>query len=446
VIDVAIDSCMFAGASWSIRFWVRSDSANSAPSTLISLAPVIRTFDNSVKKHLPVMARKGPDSMKRIGAMTVLLGLLGWTTQLSAGGPVVYGTPGGIGISFGGPRFSGGIYYGGYGSSYYAPYPAYGYGSFGLGSYGYSSRISSVTILGPGPQPRPIYVMPPPQPVNIPNPGPAADELRDEDFPGKIIIRPGGKRNNGQAERPPEPAEPIPPLQLPGVDAGKFRPLRPEEREQVQPAKPPAGKEKPPAAQEKPPVPQDLPPADGPSAPMGPLPPWAPDLPVPRPGNPAAPAAEKLVALGKIAFGNREYARAERRFQQAVDESLKEALPYFYLGQAQFAVGKYREATASIHAGLRLRPTWPTSKFRSRELYGLNGEDFVAHLQTLQATLDLNPNEATLMFLAGYQLWFDGREDEARPHFRKAEMLVAEPRFIRLFLHFDPAAPVAANR
>ncbi|MBL8793774.1 MAG: tetratricopeptide repeat protein [Planctomycetia bacterium] len=378
--------------------------------------------------------------MKRLGALTVLLALLTGTARLSAGGPVVYGAPGGIGISFGGPRFSGGVYYGGFGPSY----PSYGYSSFGFGPWGYSSRISSVTILGPAPQPRPLVVVP--FPVNVQPAVPPIEELRDEDFPGKIIIRPGGKRNNGQAERPPEPAE-LPPAPLPGVEAGKFRPLRPEEREQVRPADPaPPPPAKPPAgAKDAPPVPQDLPPADAP-VPMGPLPPWAPDLPVPRPNNPGAPAAEKLLALGKIAFGNQEYARAERRFRQAVDENPKEALPYFYLGQALFALGKYREATAALHAGLRLRPTWPTSKFRSRELYGLNGEDFVAHLQTLQEALHLHPDEATLMFLAGYQLWFDNRADEARPLFRQAEALVAEPRFIRLFLHLDPAAPVAANR
>src|SRR5262249_40252791 len=95
----------------------------------------------------------------------------------------------------------------------------------------------------------------------------------------------------------------------------------------------------------------------------------------------------------------------------------------------------------SIHAGLRLRPIWPTSRFRVREVYGPNAEDFTAHFQQLQEALAKRRNDPVLLFLTAYQLWFDGREDEARPLFQRALPLVAEPRFIQMFLQAQ-AAPI----
>src|SRR5262249_48776169 len=144
-----------------------------------------------------------------------------------------------------------------------------------------------------------------------------------------------------------------------------------------------------------------------PAAPWWPQLPAVPDRPAPRPPDPAAPQAQQQTELGKQAFADpmREYARAEQRFQRAIAADPKLALPYFYLAQAQCALGKYREAVASIHAGLRLDPTWPMSRFKARELYGPNGEDFIEHMQQLQAALGRQPNDPVLLFLLAHQLW-----------------------------------------
>ena len=126
------------------------------------------------------------------------------------------------------------------------------------------------------------------------------------------------------------------------------------------------------------------------------------------------PAEEKInfLVLGKQAFADREHARAVRFFKQATEANPKDGLAFFLLAQAQFAVGKYREAVVSIHEGLRLEKDWPRSKFRPLELYGPNPGDFTDHMDQLQAALKAHPGDAVLLFLYGYELWFDGREDE----------------------------------
>src|SRR5262249_25061977 len=112
----------------------------------------------------------------------------------------------------------------------------------------------------------------------------------------------------------------------------------------------------------------------------------------------------------------------------------EEPQAHFLLAQANFAVGKYREAVAAIQSGLRLQPDWPTSKFRPRELYGENVAEFTEHFQALEDALKHYPNDPVLLFLSGYQLWFDGRQDEARPRFERAARVAADPSFIKRFL------------
>jgi hypothetical protein len=359
--------------------------------------------------------------MKHIRAMAVLLTLI---VLGEVGAQVIVRPYGGLGLSFSSRRIYGGFYMGGYGPGYYSPgfyspVPYYAYPP----DYFYGSRFSSVTIYSsPPPPPQPIVVVPQIT-VNVNNGGGVSD-LRDEDFPDKIIIRPGQNALRVAREKPHEPPAEPPPKPLPGDPAGQFRPLRPEDRDRAK---------QPMLAEEQP----------APAAPMVP-PGW--DRPEPRPPDPRAPQALQQIELGKLAFSDirREYARAERRFALAVEADPKVALSHFYLAQAQFAQGKYREAVASIHAGLRLRPDWPTGRFRARELYGPNVEDFTDQLQLLQEMAVRHPKDPVLLFLYAYQLWFDGRQDDAKALFQRALPLVAEPRFIQMFLQAH-AGPVVAR-
>jgi tetratricopeptide (TPR) repeat protein len=146
--------------------------------------------------------------------------------------------------------------------------------------------------------------------------------------------------------------------------------------------------------------------------------------------------------LGREAFALQEYARAQRRFQQAVDAAPQDALPYFLLAHAQFALGKYQEAVVSIGAGIRLRPDWPTAGFRPIELYGMNQADYADHLKRLKEALASYPNDPFLVFLNAYQLWFDNRQWEARSLFERARTLAPDPGPSERFLQAMPPLPI----
>jgi len=327
----------------------------------------------------------------------------------------------GIGVSFQGRYLAGGVFIGGYGPSIYRPGFSYGPVPIYGGGY-YAPRATSITIYSPpAPQPRPVLLMPPPV-VDAPVNGGA--DLRDEDFPDKIIIRPGQRAVRGGVREPPPPAPQEPePVLPPGEPAGNFRPIRPEDRDRVKPA------------------PDDRPfPADAVPG-FGPLPAMPGDRPVLA--DPKQPAHEQFMSLGKQAFAEKECGRAADRFRQALNVAPDHSPALFYLAQAQFGLGKYREAVATIHAGLRLNPIWPTSRFRVRELYGAAPEAFTEQLALLEETLTRHPNDPALLFLYAYQLWFSGRQDDARPYFQRALPLVAEPRFIQMFLQAHNGPVVA---
>ncbi len=282
-----------------------------------------------------------------------------------------------------------GVAVGGYGSfSVVGPGPALGFGP--PRPFGFGPTFSSINIITPPPNYQPPIIINN-NFNNFANP-PAADAMpaRGEplDFRDPIVIRP----RNGMRDDPP--------LDLPGDPAGGFRPLRPEDRARAQP----------------------MPPAEG-------------RPPVPEPDNP--------VAQGRQAFANQEYGRAARLFRLAVDLDATDPMAWFLLAEAQFAVGKYREAVASIHAGLKLDRDWPRGKFRPRELYGANVKDYAGHRDELRDALKRQPADAVLLFLSAYQLWFDGQQDEARVLFARARRLVADPQPLDLFLRGPAGDPVA---
>ena len=163
---------------------------------------------------------------------------------------------------------------------------------------------------------------------------------------------------------------------------------------------------------------------------------------LPRP--PALPddprdAHAQLVERGLEAFAELQYGRAVQRFRQATRLLPAEPLPQFLLAQALLAQRKYHAAHDAVLAGLRLRPDWPTSKFRPLELYGTAVGEYPEHMTALQETLRRHPDDPVLLFLLAYQLWFDGRRDEATPLFRRALPRSGDREAIDRFLRELPA-------
>ncbi len=173
--------------------------------------------------------------------------------------------------------------------------------------------------------------------------------------------------------------------------------------------------------------------------------------PAPPPRNVLPPPAEnpdpkddlaRLLRLGRDAYAQEGYGRAVQRFLQAADADPKNAEAQFLAGEAMFAIGKYREAVAAIQRGLLLNPRWPTQAFRPLELYGPNVADYAEHMFNLESALATQPNDPDLLFLTAYQLWFDGRKDEARHYFRDALRQGANAAAVQLFLQIPAGLPV----
>ncbi len=145
--------------------------------------------------------------------------------------------------------------------------------------------------------------------------------------------------------------------------------------------------------------------------------------PPPEPPPQADPREEntRLVKLGLAAFSDQEYVLAAHRFRQATLVDPKSAPAYFFLAQAQFALGKYRPAVESIHAGMNLTKNWPKAPFQPRiDLYKGAEAEFDVQLKRLRDTLAKNAKDPAYLFLTAYQLWFDGRQNEAVALFQQA--------------------------
>ncbi len=205
---------------------------------------------------------------------------------------------------------------------------------------------------------------------------------------------------------------------------------RDEEREPVEVARGfrPVRPEEPAPARVPPPVPKPRP--DDPRPPELPRP--------PRPEATPNAEAKRLLELGKGAFAAGEYGRAAERFRQAAAADPAEPLARFLLAEADFALGRYDDAADALHVGLRLRPEWPAVAFRPAELYGANVADRLEHLRRLDEARVRHPGDPVLLFLSAYQMWFDGRREEARPLFRKAAAVAPDPSFAERFLRSRP--------
>jgi hypothetical protein len=286
---------------------------------------------------------------------------------------------------------------GGYGGGYYDPFlpnPYY--------------RSTSITIITVAPPPPPLVILTPPPFPDFGDLPPPRAEVR-----GRV------------APEAPPPDNPAPAVPNP------FRqPMPPD-----QPRNPPPDRPRAPAPQ------LAAPPAPKPEAPKPERrPAELPPPPQPEP-NPRA-EHDKQIALGKAAFANGEYGRAAHRFRLAIAAVPDEPMGQLLLAQALVALAKYQEAFDAIGVGVRQQPNWPTSRFRPLELYGDNVADYSDHLARLEQVLQQQPDDPVLLFLYAYQLWFDGRQDEAIPLFQRAAPMLADKNAVERFLQAGPKGQV----
>lgn len=279
----------------------------------------------------------------------------------------------------------------------------YGYGFYpGFAPFGYSSVVNIVN-----------YSPPPPMLFPAPN-------MLLQGVPLDILAR-----NNPLLNPPPLDEDVLPPPLGPAARPAPPAPAPAKQPEKVLPPKAP-----PEAPPEKP-------------KPKPPAKPKEPQLKLP-PGPKEDPLEEnaRLIELGKQAFAALEPGRAAHRFRQAVRVAPNQPFAHFLLAQTLLALGKYPEALDALHAGLALNPAWPRTPFRPLDLYGRNVAEYPQHLQQFEGTLNRHPNDPTLLFLYAYELWLDGRRNEAAVYFQRALAHGADQADVQLFLRALPPAPV----
>jgi hypothetical protein len=154
------------------------------------------------------------------------------------------------------------------------------------------------------------------------------------------------------------------------------------------------------------------------------MPPVAPPpviVPEPKAAMPLGRAdADRVSEAGHKAFSDGQYGRALELFRRAAELTPNEPSVQYLISQAYFALGKYREAVAAIAAGMALRADWADARFVSRDLYWKKPEIFDEHLKLLRQAVEQFPADASLLFLLGHELWFDGKREEARAIILKA--------------------------
>jgi tetratricopeptide (TPR) repeat protein len=155
----------------------------------------------------------------------------------------------------------------------------------------------------------------------------------------------------------------------------------------------------------------------------------------------------RLVELGLLAFAAGEYGLAAQRFRQATQVEPRLVRAYFLQAQAEFALGKYRDAVMSIHAGMKLgKLQWPLMIVQPRvDIYKDRAADFDVHLKRLDAAVTAQPNNSTLLFLMAHQLWFDGQRKDALALFQRAKPLTKDATYIDAFLLIGGPGQIAAK-
>ena len=145
--------------------------------------------------------------------------------------------------------------------------------------------------------------------------------------------------------------------------------------------------------------------------------------------------AWRFLGFGDAHFANAKYADANARYRKAATAAPQLADCYFRQAYALIAMGRYDLAVGALQRGLKLQPDWPKSGFRNTELYADNPQAKVAHLETLAEASEKDPHNADLLFLVGVMLYFDGKEERARPFFERAvQLLAGNDTHVRAFL------------
>jgi tetratricopeptide (TPR) repeat protein len=122
----------------------------------------------------------------------------------------------------------------------------------------------------------------------------------------------------------------------------------------------------------------------------------------------------------RAAFLQNDYQNALKLTDEAVAKLPHDAVLHEFRSLVLFAMQRYPESAAAIHAVLAVGPGWDGKTLSS--LYP-DIETYTAHLRALEAARNMNLKAADLRFLVGYHYLTCGYPTEALSEFREAAKL-----------------------
>jgi tetratricopeptide (TPR) repeat protein len=127
----------------------------------------------------------------------------------------------------------------------------------------------------------------------------------------------------------------------------------------------------------------------------------------------ASAAADPLTQTfddARVAFRGEKFDEAMKLVDQALQQAPKDAAINEFRSLCLFALGRYRESAATIHAVLAAGPGWDWTTMIS--LYGNSGT-YTTQLRALEDAVKASPKSADLQFLLAYHYITAGHKDDA---------------------------------
>jgi tetratricopeptide (TPR) repeat protein len=143
---------------------------------------------------------------------------------------------------------------------------------------------------------------------------------------------------------------------------------------------------------------------------------------VPTTGLPASVPQEGVTKFdqARAAFLEGKYDQALKLTDEAIAQMPRDAVLHEFRSLVLFALKRYPESAAALHAVLAVGPGWDAKTLSS--LYS-DLDIYTAHLRALEAARNNDPKAADVRFLLGYHYLTCGYPDEAAAEFRRAAEL-----------------------
>ncbi|VTS05477.1 tetratricopeptide repeat protein [Tuwongella immobilis] len=148
--------------------------------------------------------------------------------------------------------------------------------------------------------------------------------------------------------------------------------------------------------------------------------------------------AERQLQLARAAFQEQMYGRAAERANRALQLDPELAEAQFLVGQAQFALGDFTEATRTLADGATRFANWPNRAESLAKLFQAAPDRLEVRMRDLRTDLERDLANPALNFLLAHQQWFQGDREAATARFRRLMPLVDDSTGIQRFLEAMP--------